>query len=126
MLEDSPPHPNIIKTQIRKCSLCGIEDHKANNKINHPDGNPNAKVGIARSSKKSAVANALSCFAKMCSPQNDIPFFVSYIAILGVLLMCDLEPDIYLFPLHDNHVMFHSGLITVVCLFHPSSYSSSE
>ena len=28
----------------------------ANNKIFHPDGNPNAKIGIAWSSKKSAVA----------------------------------------------------------------------
>ncbi len=57
MLQGSPPHPNITKTQIRKCSLCGIEGHnKANNKTFHPDGNLNAKVGIARSSKKSAVA----------------------------------------------------------------------
>ena len=58
MLEGSPSsHPNITKTtQIRKCSLFGLEGHKANNKTFHPDGNPNAKVGIARSSKKSAVA----------------------------------------------------------------------
>ena len=55
MLEGSPSHPNITKTQVRKCSLCGIEGHKANNKTFHPDGNPNAKVGIARSAKKSAV-----------------------------------------------------------------------
>ena len=55
MLEGSPPHPNITKTQVRKCSLCGIEGHKANNKTFHPDGNPNAKVGIARSATKSAV-----------------------------------------------------------------------
>jgi hypothetical protein len=39
-----------------KWSLCVIEDRKANNKTFHLDGNPNAKVGIARSSKKSAVA----------------------------------------------------------------------
>jgi hypothetical protein len=41
----------------------------------------------------------------MCSPQNDVPFFVSYIAILGVLFMRDLESGNYLFPLHDNHIM---------------------
>ena len=56
MLDGPPPRPSIRKAQIRKCSICGIEGHKANNKQFHPDGNPNAKVGIARSSKNSAVA----------------------------------------------------------------------
>ena len=53
---------------------------------------------------------------KMCFSQNDGHFFKSDIAILGVLFMRDLEPGNYLFPLHDNHVMFHSGLITVICV----------
>jgi hypothetical protein len=38
-----------------KCTICGIEVHKANNKLFHPEGNPNAKVGPARASKKNAV-----------------------------------------------------------------------
>ena len=37
------------------CTLCGKEGHKANNRLFHPEGNPNAKVGPARASKKNAV-----------------------------------------------------------------------
>ena len=55
MIEGNPHNPNITKTHKRKCSICGIEGH---NKIFHPDGNPKAKIGIARSSKKSAVAKS--------------------------------------------------------------------
>ena len=75
---------------------------------------------------------ALSCFAKsvylfwgapkMCSPQNDVPFFVSYIAILGVLFMRDLA-IYFLFMI----IMLCSILVLLqLDVFHPSSYSSSE
>ena len=42
------------KRRKTKCSICGIEGHRANNKYYHPGGNPNAKIGLSRSSKKNA------------------------------------------------------------------------
>ena len=53
--QDNPHQANISKKRKVNCSVCGKEGHKANNKLFHPDGNPNAKIGPIRTSKKSAV-----------------------------------------------------------------------
>jgi len=37
-----------------RCSLCGIDGHKANNKNFHPNGNPRAKPVLSRPAKKNA------------------------------------------------------------------------
>ena len=53
---------------------------------------------------------------KVCTyfgaPPKCVPFFVSYIAILGVLFMRDLA----IYFLFMIIIMFHSGLIIVVCV----------
>ena len=52
---DGPEPVTSTSRRKGKCTICGIEGHKANNKLFHPEGNPNAKVGPARASKKNAV-----------------------------------------------------------------------
>jgi len=46
--------PTFATKKVMKCSLCGIEGHKANNKHFHPDGNPRAKPVLSRPAKKNA------------------------------------------------------------------------
>ncbi len=54
-LADGPEPVTSSSRRKGKCTICGIEGHKANNKLFHPEDNPNAKVGPARASKKNAI-----------------------------------------------------------------------
>jgi hypothetical protein len=45
----------MLRVQQASCTLCGKEGHKANNRLFHPEGNPNAKVGPSHAAKKNAV-----------------------------------------------------------------------
>ena len=54
-LTDNPQRSNTINRRKPTCTLCGKEGHKANNRLFHPEGNPNAKVGPSRAAKKNAV-----------------------------------------------------------------------
>jgi hypothetical protein len=54
-LTDNPQAVSSTSRRKGKCTLCGIEGHRANNKLFHPEGNPNAKVGLSRVAKKNAV-----------------------------------------------------------------------
>ena len=51
----NPQASNIASRRKPKCTVCGKEGHKANNRFFHPEGNPNAKVGPARGPKKNAI-----------------------------------------------------------------------
>ena len=54
-LTDNPQRSTTINRRKPTCTLCGKEGHKANNRLFHPEGNPNAKVGPSRAAKKNAV-----------------------------------------------------------------------
>ena len=56
-LDRQPQRSTIINRRKTICSFCGKEGQKANNRLFHPEGNPNAKVlvGPSRAAKKNAV-----------------------------------------------------------------------
>lgn len=67
--------PTITNKKAMKCSLCGIEGHKANNKKFHPDGKPRAKtVVISRThlGLRRRVKTVSSSFLKAESYSPDI------------------------------------------------------
>ena len=119
-----------IRIHSTKKELYSYIEYTSKNILSGPIENFSSRTNIRTHThtKKGprSINQALSCIPKsvflfggapkMCSSQNDGRFFKFDIAIFGVLFLRDLEPGNYLFPLHDNHVMFHSCLITVVCV----------